>query len=244
MRLLHDTPKKRGKSSPSPNLYHALVGASTNSTVVPLGFRVRPDIDPLGDLTGRRTLNRACSSTSTTENVTTLQIEFRDGKGFDHDHRRPLLTDTPTQGFSKSEEPSRTSMYRSPRVLHLCASELITEGTLVDSNVDAKLSDLRRKPTNLPFEKRSTDHTHGGNEPSESSPDGKPVVHLEPPPSKPCIASQVDWVSVAGSGAKILLQIAKDSTDVFAPLKSLLSAIYAVCDQYEVCLRTPVLSFA
>jgi hypothetical protein len=44
-------------------------------------------------------------------------------------------------------------------------------------------------------------------------------------------------MSAAGSGAKILLYIAKESADVFGPLKSVLGGIYAICDQYEVCIR-------
>jgi len=43
-------------------------------------------------------------------------------------------------------------------------------------------------------------------------------------------------MSVAGSGAEILLQIAKESADAFGPLKSLLGGICAICDQYGVCL--------
>jgi len=54
MRLLHDTTKKHRKSSSSPNLYHALVGASTNSTIAPIGFRLRSDTDPLVESTGGR----------------------------------------------------------------------------------------------------------------------------------------------------------------------------------------------
>lgn len=54
MRLLHDTSKKPGKSPSSPNLFHALIGASTNSTIVPIGFRLRSDTDPLGEFTCRR----------------------------------------------------------------------------------------------------------------------------------------------------------------------------------------------
>jgi len=54
--------------------------------------------------------------------------------------------------------------------------------------------------------------------------------------------ARVDLVSAATSGAKILLHIANESADVFAPLKSVLGGICAVLDQYEVCLRRPVLN--
>jgi len=56
------------------------------------------------------------------------------------------------------------------------------------------------------------------------------------------IVARVDLVSAATSGAKILLHIANESADVFSPLKSVLGAICAICDQYEVCLRTPALN--
>jgi len=56
------------------------------------------------------------------------------------------------------------------------------------------------------------------------------------------IVARVDLVSAATSGAKILLHVANESADVFAPLKSVLGGICAVCDQYEVCLRTPTLN--
>ena len=52
MRLLYDTPQRRGKSPSTPSLYHALVGPSTNSTLVPIGFRLRSDTDPLGESAG------------------------------------------------------------------------------------------------------------------------------------------------------------------------------------------------
>jgi len=102
MRLLHGSPKKRGRSS-SPNLYHALVRASTNSSIVPIGFRVQSDTDLLGDSTFRRMWNYTCSFMT----GNTFQIRFPDsGKGFGHDHRPP---DTPPQNLNETEERGLSS---------------------------------------------------------------------------------------------------------------------------------------
>lgn len=121
-------------------------------------------------------------------------------------------------------------------------SELTVKGALVDSDVDATSSNTQHKPTSLSSEKRSTEDARRESGRSESSSDRKLPVSLESPLSKFCIAARVDLISVVGSGAKILLNIAKDSSDVFTPLKSVLGGISAICDQYEVRLRTSVLS--
>lgn len=114
---------------------------------------------------------------------------------------------------------------------------LTITATLVDSDVDTQSSNTRHKPSTLPFEKRSTDDTRRGTEPSSN---GRLTISPESPRSKFRVAGQVDLISAAGSGAKILLNIAKESADAFGPLKSVLGGISAICNQYEVCFRTPV----
>ena len=115
--------------------------------------------------------------------------------------------------------------------------QLTITATLVDSDVDTQSSNTRHKPSTLPFEKRSTDDTRRGTEPSSN---GKLTISPESPRPKYRVAGQVDLISAAGSGAKILLNIAKESADAFGPLKSVLGGICAIYDQYEVCFRTPV----
>ena len=120
------------------------------------------------------------------------------------------------------------------------SSKLVIKATFVGSDVDPEPSNTQHKLANLPIEKRSTDSTRRENVRSEPPSNGELIVSLEERPlSEFCIAGQVDLISVAGSGAKILLHIVKESADVFTPLKSVLGGICAICEQYEVCLRTP-----
>ena len=115
----------------------------------------------------------------------------------------------------------------------------------MNSDVDAQPFNRKYKTTTLPFEKRSTDNIRRENEQfkSKSPSDGKLTVSSESPlPRFRTIPTgQVDLLSAAGSSARILLYIAKESADAFGPLKSVLGGISAICDQYEVCFRTPVL---
>ena len=173
--------------------------------------------------------------------VTTTQTKSPDpGKGFDHDNRHLEWTNTPTQSFSEIEEHgfSRASTCRLLRISSFdVGPQLTIIATLVDSDVDTRSSNTRHKPSTLLFEKRSADDTRSG---TESSSSGKLTISSESPRPQFRVAGQVDLISAAGSGAKILLNIAKESADAFGPLKSVLGGIYAVCNQYEVCFRTPV----
>lgn len=120
------------------------------------------------------------------------------------------------------------------------APQLTIIVTLVDSDVSAQSSNTQHKPIALPFEKRSADGARSENERAEPSSNCKLTVPSGSPCSQSRIAGQVDFVSAVGSGAKILLNIAKESADAFGPLKSVLGGICAIYDQYEVCFRTPV----
>jgi len=115
MHLPHGSPESRGGSPPSLNLYHALVGVSTNSTIAPIGFRMQSDTGLLGESTGGRiSWNRACSFV--TGDARTLQIKFPESdEGPDHDRPPLKWTDTPTQSFSERGF-SPSSMYRPPRL--------------------------------------------------------------------------------------------------------------------------------
>ena len=59
MHLLHNGNEGRRKASPSPELFPALVGTSTNSTAASVGPRVRVNIDPLGESNRRRRVDLA-----------------------------------------------------------------------------------------------------------------------------------------------------------------------------------------
>lgn len=118
--------------------------------------------------------------------------------------------------------------------------KLIIKGAFADSDVDASPSSSQRKPIDPPPQKRPTDDTRRKDEHSEPPSSSGSIVLLESSPAKSCTPGKVDLVSVAGSGAKILLRIAKESSDVFSPLKSVLGGISVICDQYEVRPGTPV----
>ena len=120
------------------------------------------------------------------------------------------------------------------------APQLTIIVTLVDSDVNAQSSNIQHKSTTLPFEKCSADGARSENERAKPSSNGKLTVPSGSPRPQFRIVDQVDFISAAGSGAKILLNIAKESADVCGPLKSVLGGICAVYDQYEVCFRTPV----
>lgn len=156
----------------------------------------------------------------------------------------------PTHPFRVSARPRDTGSVVPVRATYLgfrtgvgsaVAPQLTIIVTLVDPDIDANSSNIQHKPATLPFAKRSTDNTGNENGRAESSSNGKLTVSSgSPHPQFRTAAGQVDLISVVGSGAKILLNIAKESADVFGPLKSVLSGISAICDQYEVCSRTPV----
>jgi len=110
----------------------------------------------------------------------------------------------------------------------------------MDSGVDAQSSSTQHEPTTLSFEKRSANDTRRENERVRPLSNSRFTVTSVFPLPNLRIAAQVDLVSAVGSGAKILLHIAKESADVFTPLKSVLGGICAICDQYEVCLLTSV----
>lgn len=107
----------------------------------------------------------------------------------------------------------------------------------MDSDGDTQSSKSQHKPAILAFEEYSTNDTRKENEGTKALSNCELNVLSQSPLPKFCTA---DLISAAGSGAKILLRIAKESADVFGPLKSVLGGVCAIYDQYEVCPRPPV----
>jgi hypothetical protein len=91
------------------------------------------------------------------------------------------------------------------------------------------------------FGGHSSDDTRSENGQIENATTGKLPASATVPLLTSEILGRIDHlVSAAGSGAKLLLYIAKNSSDGFGPLKSVLGGICAIFDQYEVRPEKPV----
>ena len=166
MHLLHNGNEGRRKASPSPELFLALVGTSTNSTAASVGPRVRVDTDPSGESNCRRRIDLAPPVLiSSSRNCGLIWWTLEEGSTMIATRNGRALGPTPTGASAKSRITDWVRVM-SVRVFHLYSRvrvplgsdpKLTTGCTLVDFDAAARSTKTQNEGTTLPLEKRSID---------------------------------------------------------------------------------------